>query len=81
MMDQKPDPLNGVWVTPWEFFNKLNEEFSLEIDVAASAENTRLPVYFDEQTDGLKQDWTGKRCWMNPPLRALHREMDPKSRD
>jgi phage N-6-adenine-methyltransferase len=66
-MEQQPDSMNGVWVTPWEFFNKIQEEFNLEIDVAASSENTRLPVYFDEQMDSLKQDWKGKRCWMNPP--------------
>lgn len=66
-MKQEPDPLKGVYVTPWEVFNPLKEEFSLEVDTAASAENARLPVYFDEKIDGLKQDWSGKRCWMNPP--------------
>lgn len=66
-MKQEPDSLKGVWVTPWDFFNKLNEEFALEVDVAASVENTRLPEYFDEQSDGLSGDWTNRRCWMNPP--------------
>jgi phage N-6-adenine-methyltransferase len=66
-MKQQPDPMHGVYVTPWGFFNPLKEEFDLQIDTAASAENARLPVYFDEQKDGLKQNWTGQRCWMNPP--------------
>jgi len=66
-MKQLVDSMNGVWVTPWDVFNPLNEEFSLNVDVSASAENTKCTEYFDEQMDGLAQDWSGKRCWMNPP--------------
>jgi phage N-6-adenine-methyltransferase len=66
-MKQEPDKKKGVWVTPWEFFNPLKEEFLLQVDVCATAENARLPKYFDEAMDGLKQDWSHQRCWMNPP--------------
>lgn len=66
-MKQEVDSRKGVWETPQDFFDQIQAEFSLNIDVAASAENTKLPRYFDEAMDGLVQDWTGLRCWMNPP--------------
>lgn len=38
-----------------------------EVDVCALSENTKCPIYYTPETDGLVQDWTGKICWMNPP--------------
>jgi phage N-6-adenine-methyltransferase len=66
-MKQEIDSAKGVWTTPLDFFEEIQQEFHLEIDVAASAENATLNTYFDEQKDGLKQGWRGYRCWMNPP--------------
>lgn len=66
-MSQDPDLRNGVWVTPWEFFCPLQKEFGLNIDVAASADNSKCERFYDEKADGLKQDWTGERVWCNPP--------------
>lgn len=66
-MTQEPDAKNGVWVTPNEYFDPLQEEFQLEVDVAANPENAMLPRFFDEQMDAFKQDWTGIRAWCNPP--------------
>ena len=37
-----------------------------EMDVCADKSNAKCVVYFDKNTDGLKQIWSGK-CWMNPP--------------
>lgn len=54
------------WVTPNDFFRKLNDEFGFTLDVAASKENTKCQRYFTEEDDGLLQDWKGV-CWMNPP--------------
>lgn len=54
------------WETPIDFFNKLNEVFKFEIDVAASDDNAKCEKYFTEQTNGLAQKWEGA-CWMNPP--------------
>ncbi|PGM47390.1 DNA N-6-adenine-methyltransferase [Bacillus thuringiensis] len=55
-----------LWYTPIDFFNKLNDEFSFEIDVCALPENAKCDKYFTPEMDGLKQEWKGV-CWMNPP--------------
>jgi phage N-6-adenine-methyltransferase len=55
------------WETPQDTFDALNLEFGLHWDVAATRENSKCGFFYDEQRDGLSQDWNGKRCWMNPP--------------
>mgnify|MGYP001596766934 CR=1 FL=1 len=55
------------WETPSELFNLLNDEFNLQLDVCASEHNAKTKKYFDKETDGLKQNWGAKHCWMNPP--------------
>jgi phage N-6-adenine-methyltransferase len=56
-----------IWATPQALFDELNAEFNLDVDVCALEENAKLPVYFTPEQDGLAQDWSGLRCWMNPP--------------
>ncbi len=55
------------WATPQAFFDEINLEFGLHWDVCATKENSKCGFFYDEKRDGLKQDWNGKRCWMNPP--------------
>lgn len=55
------------WETPQDFFDKVNEEFDLEIDVAATPENRKCAGYFTAEDDGLSQDWGKARVWCNPP--------------
>jgi phage N-6-adenine-methyltransferase len=56
-----------MWETPQDFFNSWSDKVGgFDLDVCASLENAKCPVFFDKQTDGLKQEWFGK-CWMNPP--------------
>lgn len=55
------------WATPQDFFDKLNEEFHFTLDVAASPDNAKCPVYFTEEQDGLAQSWEGYTVWCNPP--------------
>ena len=57
---------SGEWETPQWLFDMLNEEFHFNLDVCATKENAKCKVYFDIETDGLKQEWHGT-CWMNPP--------------
>jgi phage N-6-adenine-methyltransferase len=54
------------WGTPQNFFDKLNEEFGVKLDVCATAENAKCANFYTPEQDGLKQPWTGV-CWMNPP--------------
>jgi phage N-6-adenine-methyltransferase len=56
-----------LWSTPQDFFDKLNAEFSFNLDVCATAENAKCNRFFTKSDDGLtRNDWFS-RCWMNPP--------------
>lgn len=55
-----------VWETPSDFYQPLDEEFGFTCDVCALPENTKCPMYFTPNLDGLTQAWKGV-CWMNPP--------------
>ena len=55
------------WETPADLFNSLNEEFGFTLDVCANENNHKCPKYYDKAIDGLKQNWYGEVCWMNPP--------------
>lgn len=55
------------WETPQWLFDQLHAEFNFTVDVCASLENAKCERYFTREQNGLAQDWTGERCWMNPP--------------
>lgn len=55
------------WSTPQDFFDEIQKEFSLTLDVCADEKNHKLWDWLDKEDDGLKTDWKGWRCWMNPP--------------
>ena len=55
------------WATPRDFFDKVNKEFDLEVDVCADEQNAKLKTFFSKEIDGLAQNWGGRRCWCNPP--------------
>ena len=54
------------WETPKGLFDELNEEFSFDLDVAASHSNAKLPKYYTVEDDALKQKWAGS-VFVNPP--------------
>lgn len=58
---------NDQWATPQEVFDALDREFHFTLDVCADAGNHKCERYFTKEVDGLTQDWTGNRAWMNPP--------------
>lgn len=60
------------WSTPdevVEHFAKFVGPFTL--DVCATEENAKAPVFFTAQENGLAQDWvyyaSGGAAWLNPP--------------
>lgn len=55
------------WGTPASIFEPLHKEFNFTVDVCATPGRQKLMRYFSPAQDGLKQDWFGERCWMNPP--------------
>lgn len=56
-----------LWSTPQEFYDKLDDEFGFTLDPCATDENHKCEKYFTEKQDGLKQDWSHERVFMNPP--------------
>lgn len=56
----------GLWETPQDLFDKLDEEFHFTLDVCALPENAKCERYYTPEMDGLSQRWDGV-CWCNPP--------------
>lgn len=54
------------WATPQAFFDLVDEEFRFTLDAAASPENAKCEVFYDEAKDALRLRWLG-RVWCNPP--------------
>ena len=58
--------------TTLEDFEPIAARFGgFSIDVAASAENTKCPRFYDVAADGLAQSWAGERVWCNPPYSSI----------
>lgn len=56
------------WETPQWFINLVNKEYPLDVDVCATPETAKAPIYYTPSTDGLLQIWKpGLNYWMNPP--------------
>lgn len=47
------------WETPWDLFNKLNEEFHFTLDPCCTHESAKCEKHFTPTEDGLLQDWGG----------------------
>ena len=54
--------------TPLALFKQLDAEFHFTVDAAADAENSLCERYWDEEMDGLAQDWSSERVFCNPPF-------------
>ena len=52
--------------TPNELFDELNKEFLFEIDLAASDNLHKLPMYYTKENSAFKHTWTGAN-FCNPP--------------
>lgn len=60
------------WSTPQDFFDRLDSEFNFQIDLAATAENTKCPAFYTKEQNALTSDWYrsdqfATRGWLNPP--------------
>jgi len=64
---KKFDSIRQDWNTPKTLFDKINDEFNFEWDLAADKDNALCPKFYDKENDGLKQNWNGV-CWLNPPF-------------
>ena len=66
-MDVHYSSESNEWETPVNFFNKLDYEFNFTLDPCASESNYKCDKYFTIEDNGLKQDWSKERVFMNPP--------------
>jgi len=55
------------WETPWPLFLRYNAIYQFTIDACAIASNAKCPRYFTPEQNGLLQDWSDERVWLNPP--------------
>lgn len=55
------------WATPPEVFAPLHSEFDFTLDPCCTPETAKCARFFTEAENGLEQDWTGERVFMNPP--------------
>lgn len=64
------------WETPQAFFDALDAEFSFDLDVAATIQNTKCKRWFGpdrtcrDERNALTACWQlgqVKACWLNPP--------------
>lgn len=54
------------WETPDDLFDILDQEYMFNLDVCATAQNTKCKNYYTKEQDGLSREWIGK-VWCNPP--------------
>ena len=54
--------------TPQALFDKLDREFAVDLDAAASKDNAKCEKYFTKENDALKYPWCALGAiWLNPP--------------
>ena len=56
------------WPTPQFLFEAMHAEFKFTLDPCATPANAKCPRYYTRIEDGLRQDWSNERVWMNPPF-------------
>lgn len=56
-----------LWSTPWDLFEKLNDEFHFTLDPCSTHENAKCYKHFTIEEDGLLQDQGNEVVFCNPP--------------
>ncbi len=59
------------YATPHWLFNMLNANYGFTIDCCATRENAKLPRFWTEEVDGLRQNWGPERVFCNPPFNDM----------
>ena len=55
------------WPTPQFLFDALDAEFRFSLDPCSNGVNAKCKKFFTQKDDGLAQDWSADRVFMNPP--------------
>jgi len=74
------------WETPPELFDPVNELFHFDLDVCATADNTKCKRFISPEDNAFEKRWlieTGPSlvksatCWMNPPYGRPEQPCEP----
>lgn len=55
------------WATPQALFDQYDWIYHFTLDPCSTDENAKCEKHYTREHDGLAQDWSGERVWMNPP--------------
>lgn len=69
------------WETPPEIFEPLDREFRFTLDACATYKTAKVARFFDEEINGLIQDWGDHRVFLNPPYGREIYAWTKKARD
>jgi len=70
IMKSKTETPKHDWETPKWLFDKLNQSFHFEIDLASNASNSKCPVSYTKSNSAFDHAWSGM-CFCNPPFSEL----------
>ena len=51
--------MSDEWETPQDIFDWWNAIYQFDLDVCATEQNAKCPVFFSKEKDGLLQKWGG----------------------
>jgi len=63
------------WKTPQKWFEYLDLEFGFNLDPCATVGSATCAHFYTEKENGLAQDWSERRVFVNPPYSNLRRWM------
>jgi hypothetical protein len=58
--------VDGAWISYWDFYSKLNDEFAFTLDACATRHNALCSKFYTVEDDGLAQDWSGEVVYCSP---------------
>jgi len=67
LIDYEDPGCGDLYATPQKLFDELNSEFDFTLDPCALPHTAKCDRFFTQEVDGLVQDWSGDRVFMNPP--------------
>jgi DNA N-6-adenine-methyltransferase (Dam). len=59
--------ISEEWATPQKLFDELDQEFFFTLDPCATEKNAKCSKFYTKKDNGLIQDWSGYRVFVNPP--------------
>jgi len=57
----------NCYATPWDFYNRCNEEFRFQLDAAAEPSTAKHKKFVTRDQNVLSMTFKKKRIWLNPP--------------